>query len=212
MPNRGMGREMGKDDDDKPQDVNVQEIATDLSGYYSERGHFEGIGLPYPPDHGPLAAVTPGTPGGLMVMLAEYGRLSLAEVLAPAMQLAEGYPIEELSVMEMEGNREVISRWPGSERLFLPHLDENDPEKWAAPRPGEIFRQPDLLATLQKLVDTEVQALAERHTDHKLRRLSGAAKRVVGIGHTLRRGRRPGGASQPAQKPAPPSPLKKSAP
>ncbi|HYY67264.1 MAG TPA: hypothetical protein VE572_02835 [Nitrososphaeraceae archaeon] len=29
MPNRGMGREMGKDDDDEPQDVNVQEIATD---------------------------------------------------------------------------------------------------------------------------------------------------------------------------------------
>jgi hypothetical protein len=29
MPNRGMGREMGKDDDDRPQDVNVQEIATD---------------------------------------------------------------------------------------------------------------------------------------------------------------------------------------
>ena len=29
MPNRGMGREMGKDDDDEPQDVNVQEIGTD---------------------------------------------------------------------------------------------------------------------------------------------------------------------------------------
>jgi hypothetical protein len=29
MPNRGMGREMGRDDDDKPQDVNVQQIGTD---------------------------------------------------------------------------------------------------------------------------------------------------------------------------------------
>ncbi len=55
---------------------------------------FHDKGMVYPPEYGPLAAVTPGTPGGLMVMLAEYGKLSLAEVLAPAMQMAEGYPIE----------------------------------------------------------------------------------------------------------------------
>ena len=51
-------------------------------------------GMAYPPEYGPLAAVTPGTPGGLMVMLAEYGKLSLADVLAPAIQMADGYPIE----------------------------------------------------------------------------------------------------------------------
>ena len=50
--------------------------------------------MAYPPAYGPLAAVTPGTPGGLMVMLAEYGTKSLAEVLAPAIEMAEGYPIE----------------------------------------------------------------------------------------------------------------------
>ncbi len=44
----------------------------------------------YPPEHGPLAAVTPGTPGGLLVMLAEYGRLSLKDVLEPAIQMADG--------------------------------------------------------------------------------------------------------------------------
>jgi len=42
---------------------------------------FRDPGMLYPPEYGPLAAVTPGTPGGLMVMLAEYGKLSLAEVL-----------------------------------------------------------------------------------------------------------------------------------
>ena len=46
---------------------------------------FRQRGMQYPPEFGPLAAVTPGTPGGLLVMLAEYGRLSLEEVLAPAM-------------------------------------------------------------------------------------------------------------------------------
>ena len=42
---------------------------------------FRAKGMAYPPEYGPLAAVTPGTPGGLLVMLAEYGTLSLKEVL-----------------------------------------------------------------------------------------------------------------------------------
>jgi gamma-glutamyltranspeptidase/glutathione hydrolase len=45
-----------------------------------------------------------------------------------------------------------------SSRVFL-HLRADHPED-AAPVAGEIFRQPDLLATLQKLVDAEAQALA----------------------------------------------------
>jgi gamma-glutamyltranspeptidase/glutathione hydrolase len=121
---------------------------------------FREQGMAYPPEFGPLAAVTPGTPGGLMVMLAEYGRLSLAEVLAPAMQMAEGYPIEAAQADNIEHRRDVLSQWPDSKAVFLPHLDEDDPDKRAAPRGGEIFRQSDLLATLQKLVDTEAEALA----------------------------------------------------
>src|SRR5262249_5860425 len=56
---------------------------------------FQARGMPYPPEYGPLAAVTPGTPGGIMVMLANYGTLSLAEVLAPAIEMADGYPVEQ---------------------------------------------------------------------------------------------------------------------
>jgi gamma-glutamyltranspeptidase/glutathione hydrolase len=56
---------------------------------------FKKKNMKYPPGDGPLSAVTPGTPGGLMTMLAEYGTMSLKEILAPAMQLAEGYPIEK---------------------------------------------------------------------------------------------------------------------
>ena len=121
---------------------------------------FRDQGMVYPPEYGPLAAVTPGTPGGLMVMLAEYGRLSLAEVLGPAMQMAEGYPIETSQADNIERRRDIIEQWPDSTRVFLPHLDPDNPEQRAAPRGGEIFRQPELLATLQKLVDTEAEALA----------------------------------------------------
>ncbi|MBV9773519.1 MAG: gamma-glutamyltransferase, partial [Gemmatimonadetes bacterium] len=56
--------------------------------YYRSRGYAN------PPEYGPLAAVTPGTVGGLLTMLAEYGKLSLREVLAPAIQMADGYPME----------------------------------------------------------------------------------------------------------------------
>lgn len=116
---------------------------------------FKGKGMNYPPQYGPLAAVTPGTPGGLMVMLAEYGTMSLKEVLAPAMQLAEGYPIEAQTANSFEGQKARIKEWPYSKAVFLPHLGE----KREAPVAGEIFVQKDLLATLQKLVDTEQQAL-----------------------------------------------------
>ncbi len=117
-------------------------------------------GMVYPPEYGPLAAVTPGTPGGLMVMVAEYGKLSLAEVLAPAIRLAEGYPIETTQAQFIERQREVLEQWPDSRRVFLPHYDAQDPEKRAAPAPGEIFRQPELKAMLEKLVETEAAALA----------------------------------------------------
>ena len=122
--------------------------------------YFRERGMNYPPEYGPLAAVTPGTPGGLMVMLAEYGCLSLAEVLAPAMQMAGGYPIEKAQADNMEDHRDDIAQWSYSKAVFLPHWDADDSEKRAAPVAGEIFRQTDLLATLQKLVETERSALA----------------------------------------------------
>ena len=121
--------------------------------FFKERGYV------YPPEFGPLASVTPGTPGGLMVMLAEYGQLSLAEVLGPAIEMADGYAIEESQANNMERRREMLAQWPYSKQVFLPHLDESDPEKRAAPVGGEVFRQPDLARTLRALVETEAQAL-----------------------------------------------------
>ena len=117
--------------------------------------YFRGKEMPYPPEYGPLAAVTPGTPGGLLVMLAEYGRLSLEDVLEPAIQLADGYPIEEARSANIEEEKERIKQWPYSRKVLLPHLGEEH----EAPRPGETFRQADLAATLRKLVEAEQQAL-----------------------------------------------------
>lgn len=116
---------------------------------------FRDRGMKYPPEYGPLAAVTPGTPGGLMVMLAQYGRLSLAEVLQPAIELADGYPIEAELANRIERDKRVLKQWPETVRVLLPHAGE--PRE--APRAGEIFRQSDLAATLRRLVEAEQRAL-----------------------------------------------------
>jgi gamma-glutamyltranspeptidase/glutathione hydrolase len=116
---------------------------------------FKNQKMKYPPEYGPLAAVTPGTPGGLMVMLAEYGTMSLGDVLAPAIQLADGFPIEIELSNAIERNKARIKQWPYSKAVMLPHAGQAR----EAPAPGEIFRQPDLAATLRKLVDTEAEAL-----------------------------------------------------
>jgi gamma-glutamyltranspeptidase/glutathione hydrolase len=116
---------------------------------------FQSKKMNFPPQYGPLAAVTPGTPGGLMTMLAEYGKLSLKDVLAPAMQLAEGYPIEAQTANSIERNKERLKEWPSSRDVMLTHPGKDR----EAPEAGEIFKQTDLLNTLKKLVEAEQAAL-----------------------------------------------------
>ncbi|MFL5540878.1 MAG: gamma-glutamyltransferase family protein [Longimicrobiaceae bacterium] len=123
---------------------------------------YHSRGMRYPPEYGPLAAVTPGTPGGILTMLAEYGRLSLKDVLAPAIQMAEGYPMEDEASNSIEREKERIRQWPYSRALFLVHPGQ--PRE--GPAQGEIFRQPDLAATLRKLVDAEQQALRQGKNRH----------------------------------------------
>jgi len=150
---------------------------------------YKSKGMAYPPEYGPLAAVTPGTPGGLMVMLAEYGTLSLADVLAPAIQMADGFPIEAQLANTIERQKSWLKQWPYSKAVLLNSgavdssaaaQSSNAPKPDAAPQltpahdvavmnattsgreapePGQMFRQADLAATLRKLVETERSAL-----------------------------------------------------
>jgi gamma-glutamyltranspeptidase/glutathione hydrolase len=137
-----------------------------------------------PPEYGPLAAVTPGTPGGIMAMLAEYGRLSLKDVLDPSIQMADGYAIETELANTIERQKKWLKQWPYSKAVMLPHLSSDNATGGGAPsspehtpvpeqdrpaavtgpregpEPGEVFKQPELAATLRKLVEAEQQALA----------------------------------------------------
>ncbi len=118
--------------------------------------YFKEKGFSIPPRFGPLAAVTPGTPAGIMVMLAEYGTMSLEEILAPAMEMALGYPIEAQAANSIERNKDEIKKWKYSKDIFL----TNQGEEREAPNEGEVFIQKDLYNTLKKLVDTEKEAIS----------------------------------------------------
>ncbi len=115
--------------------------------------YFREKGYDFPPGSGVDAMVTPGTPGGLMVMLAEWGTLSLAEVLAPAITMTEGYPVEADAIRRIRGAIDEMKEWPYTAAVFFP--DGGD-----GPEEGELLVQEDLGATLRKLVEAEAEALA----------------------------------------------------
>ncbi len=123
--------------------------------FYKSKGHDK-----YPPENGPLSAVTPGTPGGIMTMLAEYGTLSLKDILEPSIQMAEGYPMEADTVRRIESEKELIKKWKYSRDVMLPNLGKDH----EAPEIGEVFKQRDLESTLRKLVEAEARALATGKT------------------------------------------------
>ena len=133
--------------------IGINALGVAPSGATAE--FYKSKGYKFPPEFGPLAAVTPGTPGGLMTMLAEYGTMSLKEILTPAIQMADGYPMEAQTANSIETNKKLIKQWKYSPAIFLTHAGEAR----EAPEAGEIFVQKDLAATLRKLVAAERTAL-----------------------------------------------------
>ena len=132
--------------------IGVNALGVAPSGATAE--YYRGKGYRFPPEYGPLAAVTPGTVGGLLTMLAEYGKLSLAEVLAPAIEMADGYPIEAQLANTIERQKSWIKQWKYSPAIMLTHPGRAR----EAPDAGEVFVQKDLAATWRKLVDAERRA------------------------------------------------------
>jgi gamma-glutamyltranspeptidase/glutathione hydrolase len=102
--------------------------------------------------------VTPAAPDAWLTALAEYGTLSLAEVLAPALQYAaEGFPLgPELhrAIANAAKPGGGFERWPSSAEAYLP--DGRVPEI------GEVYRQPLLARTFRRLLDAEARASGSR--------------------------------------------------
>ena len=90
------------------------------------------------------SVAVPGTVAGLEMALKTYGTMKLADVLAPAIRLAEdGFPVSEKLAHELAGQRQELQRFSASSRIFL-----NGGKMFYA---GDTFRQPELAATLKRI-------------------------------------------------------------
>ena len=99
------------------------------------------------PSTGPLAATVPGVLDAMVVALDNYGTMKLADVMQPAIELADAFPIDEMRVNYIRNTRRVYEQWPASAAVFLPNGQE--------PKVGDIFVQKDLARTLRELVGVE---------------------------------------------------------
>jgi gamma-glutamyltranspeptidase / glutathione hydrolase len=111
-----------------------------------EPGGLKGI----VPVAGLLPALVPGMVDAGLVALREFGTVSFADAIAPAIDLADGAPLDEIRAGTIMRERRFFSMWPTSKATFLPD--------GSMPRPGEIFRQPNLAKTMRAMAAAEQKA------------------------------------------------------
>ena len=103
---------------------------------------YRARGLERVPGTGLLAACVPGSFGGWLLLLEQFGTWPLADVLEFAIGYAEhGYPVIGGITMTIERVEPLLREWPASAELYLP-----------APRPGSTFRNPALAATWRRVL------------------------------------------------------------
>src|SRR5205814_4978967 len=100
---------------------------------------------------GVLRTVVPAAPDAWITALRRYGTMSFGEVAGAAARLAgEGFPMYPLMAASLEKHAERHASWPSSAAVYLPN--------GRVPQPGDIFRQSDLGASLQYMIDEEKAA------------------------------------------------------
>jgi len=108
--------------------------------YFRDNG-YEAI-----PPLGPLPVSVPGTVDGWFELHQRYGRLPMTRVLAPAIRYArEGFPVTEVIAYYWQRSVPRLSRYPGFADIFAPG--------GSAPKKGDVFRNPALADTYQKIAD-----------------------------------------------------------
>jgi gamma-glutamyltranspeptidase/glutathione hydrolase len=106
--------------------------------------HFREQGLDRIPSHGPLPVTVPGAVDGWFSLHGRFGRMPMKEILAPAIRYArDGFPLSELIAYYWQRSVPILEPWAGFRDVFMPG--------GRAPAKGEIFRNPALATTYQKL-------------------------------------------------------------
>lgn len=106
------------------------------------------------PAVGILAAPVPGVFDGLILALSRYGTMSFAQVAAPAIEYAGGFPIAEEFAFFIRADQRFLELWPASSAFFLPG--------GVASERGTVFREPTLGKTLRALVAVEKKTPGSR--------------------------------------------------
>jgi gamma-glutamyltranspeptidase/glutathione hydrolase len=101
------------------------------------------------PAYGLLSAIVPSAMDALLLALEKYGTMSLAEVIQPAIELAEGFPLDPRFVRGLARFRPTLEKWPTTRKVFLP--------SGQIPREAEIFVQADLARTFRSLAEVDRQ-------------------------------------------------------
>ena len=101
------------------------------------------------PTNGPSAGTVPAVVDALTIALAEYGTLTLADVLTPAIELADGFPWYAFLTHYLTPQLDAVKRFPSGARVYLQGPDGTIPPV------GSVFRQPDLARTLRALIEEE---------------------------------------------------------
>jgi gamma-glutamyltranspeptidase/glutathione hydrolase len=90
------------------------------------------------------SVAVPGTVAGLELALKTYGTMKLAEVMEPAIRLAEnGFAVSEKLARQLQEEKAKLEQFPVSQRIFL-----NDGKMWKA---ADTLKQPELAATLKRI-------------------------------------------------------------
>ena len=117
--------------------------------FETEPGGLKGI----IPVAGIMPALVPGMVDAGLLALRDFGTKSFNEIAAPAIELADGFAIDEMRAQSIAYSRQFFELWPTSKAHFMPNGH--------VPQVGEIFRQPDLARTLRGMAEAEKKALAE---------------------------------------------------
>ena len=108
--------------------------------------YFRERGIDVIPSFGPLPVSVPGTVDGWFELHDRYGRLEMADILAPAIAYArEGFPVSEVIARYFVSNARRIGHYPGFADTYMPN--------GRVPQKGEMFRNPRLATTLQQIAE-----------------------------------------------------------
>ena len=111
--------------------------------------HFLAAGVI--PGNGPNGGTVPAVVDAMALALQTFGTMSLGQVLAPAIQLADGFPMYGVLRRSLLYNYQNTAKWEWSRRTYY--------SEGRVPAIGEIFRQPNLAATLRAIAAAERAAL-----------------------------------------------------